>query len=148
MRIAADRAPAANRQGVKMNIGSLGDIVFETSGSKLLTPNSVKCSFESRYEDHQIQGWYEQSEFLAPSLGTVSLAIHLRRDFLGESPLNTIKKLQTMQRRGQIVRLTLRNANYGRFTVRKIDYDWKGVVKNEFGPFSADVNVELKEYYD
>lgn len=131
-----------------MQVGSLGDVVFETSSQKVLTPNSAKFSFESRYEDHQVQGAYEKSEFLAPSLGSVTLSMHLRRDFLGESPLYTILKLQTMQRRGQIVRLTLRNVNYGRFTVRKVDYDWTGVVKNEPGPFSADVTVELKEYYD
>lgn len=131
-----------------MNIGSLGDVVFETSSQKVLTPNSAKFSFESRYEDHQVQGTYEKSEFLAPSLGTVTFAMHLRRDFLGESPLKTVLKLQSMQRRGEIVRLILRNVSYGRFTVRKVDYDWIGVVKNEPGPFSVDVTVELREYYD
>lgn len=131
-----------------MYVGSLGDLVFETSMGKLLTPSSLKFSFESRFEDHAVQGWYEQSEFLAPSLGTVSLSMHLRRDFLGESPLYTVLKLQTMQREGHIVRLIIRNVNYGRFTVRKVDYDWAGVLKNEPGPFSVDVNVELKEYYD
>lgn len=131
-----------------MITGSLGDIVFETSSMKVLTPNSARFSFESRYEDHQAQGTYEKSEFLAPSLGAVTLSMHLRRDFLGESPLHTVRKLQSMQRRGEIVRLVLRNVNYGRFTLRKLDYDWMGFVKNEPGPFSVDVNVELKEYYD
>lgn len=53
-----------------------------------------------------------------------------------------------MQRCAKIIRLSLRNANYGRFTIRKIDYDWKGFVKNEMRPFSVDLNAELQEFYD
>lgn len=131
-----------------MIVGSLGDIVFETSEARLLTPNSAKFSYSSRLEDHQVQGWYEQTEFLAPSLGTVSLSMHLRRDFMNETPLKTVLKLVEMSRKGEIVRLVLGKVNHGRFTIRKVDYDWRFITKNEGGPFSVDVNVELKEYYE
>ena len=131
-----------------MHVGSLGDVVFETSHERMITPNSFKYSAESRYEDHQVQGAFEKSEYLAPSLGSASLSIHLRRDFLNQSPLEIANRLQDMLDSGEIVRLILCSVNYGRFTIRKIDYDWNGFLKDEAGPFSLDLNLELKEYID
>lgn len=131
-----------------MQIGSLGDIAFEASSFNTLTPNSLSYSCGGRYEDHEVQGFYEQSEFLAPSLGSATLGMHLRRDLLSCSLVSTLGRILRMSREGEIVRLVIGKINLGRYTVRKVDYTWNYLSPNGQGPFSVDLTVELKEYYD
>lgn len=131
-----------------MQVGTLGDLTFEVSSCNVVTPNSLKFSYSSRFEDHEVQGWYEQTEFLAPSLGTVTLGMHLRRDLCGQSPIEVVLGLMEKSREGEIVRLVIGKVSFGRFTIRKVDYDWNYLLKSEPGPFSLDITVELKEYYE
>lgn len=141
----------ATQQGAKiaeaaMYIGSLGDTIFETSSGRLLTPAALKFAYESRFEDHPVQGFYEQSEFLAPSLATVNIDLILRSDLLGEPVLNIIQKLASQMRSGEILRMTIGGVACGRFTIRKMNWDWNYLLKSGAGPLSATVSLELKEY--
>lgn len=129
-----------------MIAGSLGDIVFEVSSSRVLLLESFSCSLESRWEEHEAQGALPRPEFLGPALPTHSLAILLRRDFLGHSPVVEIRKLQVMLARGEIARLIIGHVGYGKVSLRKLEYTWNHVSRGEAGPLSASANLELKEY--
>ena len=129
-----------------MVVGSLGEIVFECSSFKTLLLQSFSVSLDARWEEHEAQGTFPRPEFIGPSLPTHSLAILLRRDFLGHSPLEEVKKAQRMLANGEVVRLVIDGIGYGRVTVRKMDYTWNGVSRLGKGPLSVNMNLELKEY--
>lgn len=129
-----------------MVVGSLGDIIFECSSFKTLLLQSFSVSQDARWEEHEAQGTFSRPEFLGPSLPTHNLSILLRRDFLGHSPLEEVKKAQRMVVNGEVVRLVVGRIGYGRVTVRKMDYNWNGVVRIGKGPISVSMNLELKEY--
>lgn len=129
-----------------MLVGCLGDLVFECSSLNLVLLQSFSLSNEARYEEHAAQGAFPRPEFLGPSLPTHSLAILLRRDFLGHSPLREVKIAQRMLVNGEVVRLVLGKLSYGRVTVRKMDYSWNGASRIQDGPLSINMNLELKEY--
>lgn len=129
-----------------MLIGSLGDLIFECSSANLILLQSFSVSNEARYEEHEAQGTFPRPEFLGPSLPTHALAILLRRDFLGHSPLQEVKLAQRMLVNGEVARLVVGRVSYGRVTMRKMDYAWTGVARIGSGPLSVSMNLELKEY--
>lgn len=129
-----------------MQTGSLGDIIFEVSGSLVRTPSSLGLSREASFEDHQVQGDYPRPEFLAPGLGAVSLAITLRAD-LGVDPLGDARQLEKYLIDGKVLRLVILGENLGKFTIRKISQNWRHAQKSRPGPMSMDLTLELKEYF-
>lgn len=129
-----------------MLVGSLGDLIFECSSEQTLLLQSFSVSCDTRYEDHVVQGTFPRPEFLGPNLPSHNLTILLRGDFLGHSPVEEIKRVQTMMAKGEVVRLVIAQTGYGRVTIRKMDYSWNYVVNGVKGPFSVTMNLELKEY--
>lgn len=129
-----------------MVVGSLGEIIFECSSVKTLLLQSFSVSLDSRWEEHEAQGTFPRPEFIGPSLPAHNLSILLRREFLGHSPLEEVKKAQRMIVNGEVVRLVVGRIGYGRVTIRKMDYTWNGVVRLGKGPLSVNMNLELKEY--
>lgn len=129
-----------------MHAGSLGELVFEVSSEQLLLLRTFSVSLDARYEDHVVQGWLPQPEFLGPNLATHNLSILLRRDFLGHSPVEEIRLAQAMLVNGQVERLVVGGVGYGKVTIRKMDYTWNHLIKGRKGPYSVSMNLELKEY--
>ena len=110
-----------------MRVGSLGKVVFEVSSARVLTPASIALSCDARYEDHEVQGSSPRSEFLAPNLGSVTLAMTLRRD-LGVDPVAEAQSLEAMLRRGEVVPLVLAGKYLGKWTIRSGQGHEEGVV--------------------
>ena len=129
-----------------MQTGSLGDIVFEVSSAKILTPHSVSIGRDASFEDHKVQGDFPRPEFLAPGLATVSLAITLRAD-LGADPLACADALEGSLLNGEVLRLVIAGENLGKFTIRKIDQGWRHCLKSRPGPLILELSLELKEYF-
>lgn len=129
-----------------MQTGSLGDVVFEVSSGRIMTPHAVALSHEARYEDHEVQGVQPRSEFLAPGLGGCTLALTLRRD-LGVDPIAEAMKVERMLAKGEVVRLVIAGKNLGKWTVRKMDQSWRHLLKGVEGPLCLSLSVELKEYF-
>lgn len=129
-----------------MQVGSLGDVVFEVSGACVCTVSGVQFSREARYEDHQVQGAAPRPEFLSPGLGTGTLTILLRRD-LGVEPLTEAERLRRMMDEGEVVRLVLANANLGRWTIRRLSESWRHMLRGLTGPQGISLTVEITEYF-
>ena len=129
-----------------MRVGSLGKVVFEVSSARVLTPASIALSCDARYEDHEVQGSSPRSEFLAPNLGSVTLAMTLRRD-LGVDPVAEAQSLEAMLRRGEVVPLVLAGKYLGKWTIRKVDQSWRQMLQGGEGPLAMTLSVELKEYF-
>lgn len=128
-----------------MQVGSLGDTIFEVSSQRVLTPQSFGMSREARFEEHQPQGTWPRPEYMAPGLAVCSIAISLRRD-LGCDPFEEAEKLEEKLVRGEVMRLIIAGKNLGKWTLRKIDQNWRNVLKNAPGPMAITLNLELKEY--
>lgn len=129
-----------------MQTGTLGSTVFEVSTAKVMTPASVGLSRDASFEDHQVQGDYPRPEFLAPGLMSVNLAITLRAD-LGVDPWGEAEKLEFAMVDGEVLRLVIAGQNLGKFTIRKLDQNWRYAMKARPGPMAIDLTLELKEYF-
>lgn len=129
-----------------MQVGSLGDTIFEVSAARIFTPAGVSFSREADFEDHKVQGDFPRPEFLAPGLMGASLAITLRAD-LGVDPYEEAEKLEYKMVEGEVMRLVIAGKNMGRFTIRKMDQNWRYALKSRPGPLAIDLSLELKEYF-
>lgn len=129
-----------------MQVGSLGDVVFEVSSACVRTVSGVQFSREARYEDHQVQGAAPRAEFLSPGLGTGTLTLLLRRD-MGVDPLTEAERLRRMMDDGSVVRLVLANANLGKWTIRRMSESWQHMLRGLTGPQSMSLTVEITEYF-
>lgn len=129
-----------------MQIGSLGDTVFEVSSGKILTPSDFQMDRSAKYEDHEVQGSYPRSEFLAPDLANIKLSIVLRSD-LGCVPIEEAEALEYKMVDGEVLRLIICGKNLGKWTIRKVDQSWKNAIRHEIGPMKITLNIELKEYF-
>ncbi len=129
-----------------MRTGSLGDVVFEASSERVFTPASFGMSREARYEDHEVQGAFPRSEYLAPGLGTATLTMILRRD-LGCDPAEEAENLEMKLVGGEVLRLIIAGKNLGKWTLRKVDQSWRAMLRDGKGPQSLTLTVELKEYF-
>lgn len=128
-----------------MQVGSLGDVVFETSAEKVLTPSSFSKERSARYEDHQVQGGLPRSEFLAPELASYDLSIRLCAD-LGVNPIEMADQLSAYSTTGEVVRLILAGWNLGKVTVRSVRQTWKYMGSGGTGVQIVDLALQLKEY--
>lgn len=129
-----------------MQVGSLGDTIFEVSSAKIMTPSGISMSRDTSYEDHAVQGDFPRPEYLAPGLMTVNLAITLRAD-LGVDPLDEAISLEGALILGEVLRLVIAGQNLGQFTIRKMDQNWRYLMKSRPGPRTIDLSLELREYY-
>ncbi len=128
-----------------MQVGSLGDVVFETSAERVLTPSSFSKERSARYEDHQVQGGLPRSEFLAPELAGFDLSIRLCAD-LGVNPIEMADRLSAYSTTGEVVRLILAGWNLGKVTVRSVRQTWKYMGPGGTGVRIVDLTLQLKEY--
>ncbi len=128
-----------------MRVGSLGDIVFETSAEKVLTPSSFGVARSARYEDHPVQGDLPRPEFVAPELATFDLDIRLRAD-LGVNPAETAAQISRYCKQGEVLRLIIAGYNLGKVTVRDVRQTWKHLGVNGKGVQSVNLALQLKEY--
>lgn len=75
-----------------MRVGTLGNVVFEVSDSRVFTPSQVTRERKARIEEHQVQGALPCVEFIAPELGTFSISMTLSAA-LGVNPMREADSL-------------------------------------------------------
>ena len=126
-----------------MNIGSLGDIPFETSASLVSTPRDISRQISSRYETHYVLGAKPRLEYLSEELDSITMQIRLVE--MGElQPEAELARLAALCRQGQAVPLILMGVNFGNVIIESVTERWRG--KGKSGPFCIDATLELKEY--
>lgn len=129
-----------------MQIGSLGDIVFEVNlpgAGRTFTLSALSMESAARFEEHQVLGAPPRLEFLAPALDVFSLGIMLRAD-LGLDPDGEIARLRALCKEGKAHRLLIAGRNYGAFVLEKVSVD--GIRSAGARVYSASVTLSLKEY--
>lgn len=126
-----------------MQVGSLGDVVFESSTELVRTPENVSRERKARYEEHKVLGGLPRLEFVAPELATVSLAIRLRAS-LGLDPLREADRIGSMCKDGTVQRLVLGGVNFGNYVVDSMGQTIRQIGPN--GVSSVDLSLTLKEY--
>ena len=126
-----------------MQVGSLGEVVFETSHERILTINGVSREHSARYASHEVQGAPPRLEFLSRNLSSTSFSIKLISS-LGVNPQEELERLKKLCFDGEVVKLIM-GGNLGDVIIEKVSEAWKHTATNGT-PFTIDVNISLKEY--
>ena len=97
-----------------MEVGTLGDIVFEAGTMNVLVPQNISADSRMRYEEHNVFGSYPVMEWLGPETPEISLDVRLSRQLMEREPDDVKIQLLSHMRRGDVLRLTLCGQNWGR----------------------------------
>jgi len=128
-----------------MKIGSLGSIVFEVSDRVARTFTEMNWDSKASYathERHMKKGLLELTGFDPDEVSfTLSLSAHL-----GTDPSDTLKTLETMKDKGEVVLLVLGTTVIGsHWVVEQLSRKFNHIYRDG-ALVSCDVTVSLKEY--
>jgi hypothetical protein len=130
-----------------MQVGLLGDIIFEVSDNKVQTISNAQWSGSANWQTHQRHLTNALTEFTGINPDKFSCDIVLS-NYLGVQDVQTaIAKLWTYERNGTPVPLTIGKKGYGKYrwsvlshSIKLEQYDRDGNVT------SCTVTVQLQEY--
>jgi phage protein U len=105
-------------------IGTLGDVVFESSTDRVRTYNSLSRSGSTRYQEHEIAGRKPLIEFIGPGLEEVSFTMRLDVA-LGINPLREIERLRHYRDNGNILTLVIAGKFQGDWVLESLSEEWK-----------------------
>lgn len=126
-----------------MRVGSFGEVVFEVSDNRVLTPAEIQRERKARYEEHKVVGAAPRLEFLAPELADLTMRICLRAD-MGVNPLREATKLSAYCRDGKVCRLIIMGVNCGENVLESVGQIWRHAAPN--GIHSIDLSLKFREY--
>lgn len=129
-------------------IGFYGDIVFETSDSRILTFQDFERSSSSRWATHDVMGRKPASEFIGPNLDTITFTVTLNGKS-GVKPREEMDRWLIKARSGTAEVLVIGNKGLGldKWVVKSVSQMWN-VVLNRGEVFSGSVDIELEEYVE
>lgn len=129
-----------------MQIGCLGDIVFQVSSNTVETIDKVEWSGSVRYGEHQRHLTNALTEFTGIDPDTISFEMVLSV-YLGVEPMTELVKLWNYERSGKAIPLVIGDKIYGKFKwtikrhkIKMQTYDKRGNLTG------ATVSVDLLEY--
>ncbi|AKL95022.1 putative phage P2 GpU family protein [Clostridium aceticum] len=129
-------------------IGYFGDIVFESSDTRVLTFSGFTKSTVGRWGKHEVIGQKPANEFIGPDLEVITFTINLNGNF-GVMPSKEIEKWVNMVNEGMADVLVIGSRVIGsdKWCVKEVSEAW-GVVLNGGVLYSAKVDVTLEEYVE
>lgn len=133
-----------------MEVGTLGDIVFEAGTMNVLVPQNISADSRMRYEEHNVFGSYPVMEWLWPETPEISLDVRLSRQLMEREPDDVKIQLLSHMRRGDVLRLTLCGQNWGRVVITSISQKLAPTLTNDDGwlaPSGIDLSLRLKSWY-
>ncbi len=133
-----------------MEVGTLGDIVFEAGTMNVLVPQNISADSRMRYEEHNVFGSYPVMEWLGPETPEISLDVRLSRQLMEREPDDVKIQLLSHMRRGDVLRLTLCGQNWGRVVITSISQKLAPTLTNDDGwlaPSGIDLSLRLKSWY-
>ena len=133
-----------------MEVGTLGDIVFEAGTMNVLVPQNISADSRMRYEEHNVFGSYPVMEWLGPETPEISLDVRLSRQLREREPDDVKIQLLSHMRRGDVLRLTLCGQNWGRVVITSISQRLSPTLTNDAGwlaPSGIDLSLRLKSWY-
>ncbi len=126
-------------------IGSFGDIIFETSADKILTPQGIKREIASRWNNQEVIGQKPVSEFSGPGLDTVTLTIILDKRF-GVEPKVIMDKFLSYCRSGEAFTLIIGTAiGVDKWKITQVSQMWD-IVDKDGHVISGKVELTFEEY--
>ena len=128
------------------SIGAYGDIIFETSDSKVETFDGFTRTTKSRLATHNIIGQKPIVEFIGPDVDEISFNMKFNV-LLGVDPLSETDKLRKYATEGKAFYLILDNCPVGdnQWVVESVG-DSVSAWNNTGAIVSTTVAVTLKEY--
>ena len=133
-----------------MEVGTLGDIVFEAGTMNVLVPQNISADSRMRYEEHNVFGSYPVMEWLGPETPEISLDVRLSRQLMEREPDDVKIQLLSHMRRGDVQRLTLCGQNWGRVVITSISQRLSPTLTNDAGwlaPSGIDLSLRMKSWY-
>ena len=132
-----------------MQIGSFGDVIFEVSDSKILTPNDFKRESKARYAEHKVINRPPILEFLGRELETIKFTAIFSKSLGISDLLMEVHKLREMLWNGETAHFILNNHLY---TENKMIIENLGEEVKHFDGRGAhiftEIDVTLKEYVE
>lgn len=129
-----------------MQIGSLGDVIFEASAEgRVMTPVEFQRDRAARLEEHKVVGSLPRLEFLSAELAAMTLPIRLRAD-MGVNPAEEADRLAQMCKEGKVLRLIMAGYNCGEVLIESVTQTWRHIAPGRKGPYAVDLTLKLKEY--
>lgn len=127
-------------------IGTLGDIVFSVSRSKVKTFDGLKWESSAKYATHDRHLKDVLLEYTGTDADTISFTM-LFSSYLGVNPMAEITKLLNAERSGKVMRLVIGSKAYGKnkWVITKTSKDLETFDKRG-SLLVAKVNVSLKAY--
>lgn len=129
-----------------MQVGVLGDIIFQVSSNVIKTFDNLQWSGSARYSEHNRHMTNALTEFTGIDPDTISFDIELSV-YLGVEPMNELVKIWTYERSGKPLSLVIGEKAYGKYKwtikshkIKMKNYDKRGNVTG------ASVSVDLLEY--
>lgn len=127
-------------------IGTLGDIVFFVSRSKVSTFDGMKWDSSAKYATHDRHLKDVLLEYTGTDADKISFSMYFSA-FLGINPIEEITKLLKAERSGQVMRLVIGSRVYGKnkWVIDKTSKDLERF-DNKGNLLIAKVNVSLIAY--
>ena len=129
-----------------MQVGVLGDIVFQVSSNVIKTIDNLQWSGSARYSEHNRHLTNTLTEFTGIDPDTMSFDMELSA-YLGVDPMAELVKIWTYERSGKPLSLVVGERAYGKYKwtikshkIKMRTYDKRGNVTG------ASVSVDLLEY--
>ena len=129
-----------------MQVGVLGDIVFQVSSNVIKTLDNLQWSGSARYGEHSRHLTNALTEFTGIDPDTMSFDMELSV-YLGVDPMAELVKIWTYERSGKPLSLVVGERAYGKYKwtikshkIKMRTYDKKGNVTG------TSVSVDLLEY--
>lgn len=132
--------------GVSTPIGSLGDIVFEVSSSKIRTFKDFHRSTKARYSSHEIIGQKPILEYIGPDGEEITFTIRFNVSW-GVNPAEETKKIRELCENGETMYLVLCNQTVGEnpWVIESVSESTE-VIDNSGRIAATQIELTLKEY--
>ncbi len=126
------------------NLGSL--IVFEVSGSRVLTFDEMRRTVKGRWAAHAVIGSRPVSEYLGPDRQSVTFSVFVTAAH-GISPRKTIERIEKAVESGTPYTFVIGGQRVGsnQWIIESVSEAWGGIIENG-KLLSAHLNISLSEY--
>lgn len=127
-------------------IGTLGDVVFETSSEKIRTFDSMKRSGSARWATHDIMALKPVMEFIGPGVERINFSMRLDVS-LGINPSAELETLRAMRDTGTASQLIFNGKPITDhlWVIEGLSENWERI-DNQGRLLAATVEISLNEY--
>lgn len=127
-------------------IGYFGDVIFETSDSRILNFSDFKLETASRFAVHEVIGKKPKTEFIGPGLNTVTFTVNLNGNH-GIKPRDEMTQWIIKSNSGEAHTLVIGGRVLGadKWVVKSVSEAWDTIF-NKGELFSGKLEVTIEEY--